>query len=87
MNNAGANNIDASSYAGSRRSSQSSRGNVVHDYSSDNSSQQLNGIVIDDYSSMNSEPRVNNRIPVKIMPKIKQNKKAKLDMESIREPV
>ena len=44
-------------------------------------------MVIDDYSSMNSEPRVNNKIPVKIKPKIKQNKKAKIDMESVRGPV
>lgn len=46
----------------------------------------MNGNVIDDYSSMN-ESVAEARKPVKMMSKIKQNKKAKIDLESVHGPV
>ena len=47
----------------------------------------MNNNIIDDYSSMNSESVAEMRRPVQIMSKIKPNKKARLDMESVRGPV
>ena len=47
----------------------------------------LNGNIIDDYSSMNSESVAEARKPVQVMSKIKQNKKARIDLESVHGPV
>jgi hypothetical protein len=48
----------------------------------------LNGNIIDDYSSMNSEEHISDaRKPVRMMSKIKQNKKARIDLDSVHEPV